>query len=79
MAVKQIMLPTGTTSNEERKKGMLMSFEREIELLKTLQVRIFVLFAPFLSLIRQWQHPNIVTYLDSSTDGTHLNIFLECR
>ncbi|KZO95856.1 Pkinase-domain-containing protein [Calocera viscosa TUFC12733] len=37
MAVKQVELPTGTTSNEERKKAMLNALEREIELLKTLQ------------------------------------------
>ena len=40
---------------------MLVSFEREIELLKTIS------------------HPNIVSYFDSSSDGTHLNIFLECE
>ncbi|KZT58963.1 Pkinase-domain-containing protein [Calocera cornea HHB12733] len=37
MAVKQVELPTGTTSNEERKKAMLSALEREIELLKTFQ------------------------------------------
>ncbi|GAA5868144.1 hypothetical protein JCM3774_001036 [Rhodotorula dairenensis] len=37
MAVKQVELPTGTSHNEERKKGMLDALEREIELLKVLQ------------------------------------------
>ncbi|EJU05612.1 Pkinase-domain-containing protein [Dacryopinax primogenitus] len=37
MAVKQVELPTGSSSNEERKKNMLSALEREIELLKTLQ------------------------------------------
>jgi mitogen-activated protein kinase kinase kinase len=59
MAVKQVELPTGSTQNEERKKGMLTALEREIDLLKDLQ------------------HENIVQYLDSSMDDTHLNIFLE--
>lgn len=37
MAVKQVSLPTGTSTNEERKKSMLTALEREIALLKELQ------------------------------------------
>jgi len=37
MAVKQVELPTGSSTNEERKKSMLSALEREIELLKELQ------------------------------------------
>ncbi|KAK7693429.1 hypothetical protein QCA50_002997 [Cerrena zonata] len=37
MAVKQVELPTGSGSNEERKQSMLDALEREIELLKVLQ------------------------------------------
>ncbi|CAE7108499.1 unnamed protein product [Rhizoctonia solani] len=37
MAVKQVELPTGSSTNEERKKSMLTALEREIELLKQLQ------------------------------------------
>lgn len=37
MAVKQVDVPTGLSSNEERKKDMLSALEREIELLKELQ------------------------------------------
>lgn len=37
MAVKQVELPTGSSANEERKKGMLTALEREIALLKELQ------------------------------------------
>jgi mitogen-activated protein kinase kinase kinase len=73
MAVKQVELPT-SEKLEERKKSMVDALEREIELLKELQ------------------HDNIVQYLgestairmakttltsDSSSDGNHLNIFLE--
>jgi mitogen-activated protein kinase kinase kinase len=37
MAVKQVELPTGSASNQERKKSMLTALEREIELLQDLQ------------------------------------------
>ncbi|KDN49354.1 hypothetical protein RSAG8_02056, partial [Rhizoctonia solani AG-8 WAC10335] len=37
MAVKQVELPTGSSTNEERKKSMLTALQREIELLKQLQ------------------------------------------
>ncbi|EJD53011.1 Pkinase-domain-containing protein [Auricularia subglabra TFB-10046 SS5] len=37
MAVKQVELPTKSSSNEERKKSMLTALEREIDLLKQLQ------------------------------------------
>ncbi|KAF7976713.1 hypothetical protein HWV62_5883 [Athelia sp. TMB] len=37
MAVKQVELPTGSSTNEERKKSMLSALEREIDLLKDLQ------------------------------------------
>lgn len=37
MAVKQVELPTGSGTNEERKQSMLSALEREIELLKVLQ------------------------------------------
>src|ERR1700761_2285961 len=37
MVVKQVELPTGSSQNVERKKGMLSALEREIELLKDLQ------------------------------------------
>lgn len=37
MAVKQVDIPTGVSTNEERKKAMLSALEREIELLKELQ------------------------------------------
>jgi mitogen-activated protein kinase kinase kinase len=37
MAVKQVELPTGSAINDERKKSMLSTLEREIELLKDLQ------------------------------------------
>ncbi|EJU05610.1 kinase [Dacryopinax primogenitus] len=37
MAVKQVELPTGSTSNEERTKSMISALEREVEVLKTLQ------------------------------------------
>ncbi|KAG6370342.1 kinase-like domain-containing protein [Boletus reticuloceps] len=36
MAVKQVKLPTGSTSNEECKKSMLSALEHEIDLLKDL-------------------------------------------
>lgn len=37
MAVKQVELPTGSSTNEERKKSMLSALELEIDLLKDLQ------------------------------------------
>jgi mitogen-activated protein kinase kinase kinase len=37
MAVKQVELPTGSATNDERKQSMLSALEREIELLKNLQ------------------------------------------
>ena len=37
MAVKQVELPTGSSGNDERKRGMVSALEREIELLKELQ------------------------------------------
>lgn len=79
MAVKQVELPTGNSHNEERKKSMLDALEREIELLKVLQHESESSPSPFpfpsasLTQVRA----DIVQYLDSSSDATHLNIFLE--
>jgi mitogen-activated protein kinase kinase kinase len=32
-----------------------------------------------IELLKELRHDNIVQYLDSSSDGEHLNIFLECE
>lgn len=82
MAVKQVELPTGKSHNEERKKSMLEALEREIELLKVLQHESESiskrLSSVHLLTCDDLDHStDIVQYLDSSTDGQHLNIFLE--
>ncbi|KAK4698471.1 mitogen-activated protein kinase kinase kinase, partial [Phenoliferia sp. Uapishka_3] len=82
MAVKQVELPTGSSHNEERKKSMLDALEREIELLKVLQHESEPTSPPasvFLPLLIKvlGKRTDIVQYLDSSSDDTHLNIFLE--
>lgn len=50
--------------------GSSANEERKKSMLTALQREI--------ELLKTLQHPNIVQYLDSSSDGAHLNIFLEC-
>ena len=84
MAVKQVQIPTGVSTNEERKKSMLSALEREIELLKELQHEnivqylgeSFVASCSFFP-SRSTLIPNSSLFADSSIDATHLNIFLE--
>ncbi|KAJ6493834.1 kinase-like domain-containing protein [Mycena vulgaris] len=61
MAVKQVELPTGSAPNQERKKSMLRTLEREIELLKDLQHDNIVQYF----------------YSSLDDDSDYLNIFLE--
>lgn len=74
MAVKQVELGSG--KNVERKRGMIEALEREIELLKELQHENIVQYLGeidmFLASVEQEADD-----VDSSIDGTHLNIFLE--